>query len=61
LTDLEIEDALKKGTISTSARLVRAAYQRSQQKHFWAKPDNISAIVVCQYLQNSWCHFTRLA
>lgn len=48
LTDLEIEEALKKDPIATSARrLVRTAYQRSQQEHLRAKPDDISAIVVC--------------
>ncbi len=47
LTDLEIEEALKKEPIAASARrLVRAAYQRSQQEHLRAKPDDISAIVV---------------
>lgn len=51
LTDLEIEEVLNKDPIAASARrLVRAAYQRSQQEHLRAKPDDISAIVVCSHV-----------
>ncbi len=45
LTDQEIEEVLR-GSNETSAKLlVSAAYHRSQQTHFRAKRDDISAIV----------------
>lgn len=45
LTDEEIEEVLRESEGISAQRLVRLAYHRSQQKHFRAKPDDISAIV----------------
>jgi protein phosphatase len=55
LTDLEIEAALKKGPMATSARrLVYTAHRRShQQGHLRAKPDDISAVVACYQVMST--------
>ncbi|GCE15093.1 hypothetical protein KTT_49520 [Tengunoibacter tsumagoiensis] len=46
LTDHEIATVLHQSDENKAQRLVSAAYQRSQQMHFRAKPDDITAIVV---------------
>lgn len=46
LTDQEIEEALSASTECSAQNLVSAAYHRSQQPDFRAKPDDISAIHV---------------
>jgi serine/threonine protein phosphatase PrpC len=45
LTDQEIEEVLRGSDGTSAQRLVNAAYHRSQQTHFRAKQDDISAIV----------------
>ena len=51
LTDHEIEEVLRGVHEANAHLLVNAAYQRSQQSHFRAKPDDISA-VIATYLAN---------
>ena len=45
LTDQEIEEVLRGTDEASAQRLVSTAYHRSQQTHFRAKQDDISAIV----------------